>query len=153
MAELFIDSLGSGDTETALAQLGPRSVAYIQALGGDPLGFVSEMQEGYGAWAGSPDVAISAASAGVVAPLTSELAIVTVQGTYPGEGEAEDRVDAFPMVREGDRWMVELVAFAGGNLAAAGVVPAALAGWSPNLVLTLVVVPGLATAACGLALL
>jgi energy-coupling factor transport system substrate-specific component len=46
-----------------------------------------------------------------------------------------------------------LLAFGGGNLAAAGVVPAALAGAAPNLVLTLVVVPGLATAVLGLALL
>jgi hypothetical protein len=73
------------------------------------------MQEGYGAWAGAPDLDISSSSAGVVAPLTSELAIVTVQGTHPGEGEAEDRVDAFPLVREGDRWVVELVAFADGR--------------------------------------
>lgn len=115
VARLFIDSLGSGDTETALAQLGPRSLAYIESLGGDPLGFVTEMQEGYGAWADAPDLALSSASAGVVAPLTSELAIVTVQGTHPGEGEAADRVDAFPLVREGDRWVVELVAFADGR--------------------------------------
>jgi hypothetical protein len=115
VARLFIDSLGSGDTEAALAQLGPRSIAYIESLGGDPLGFVTEMQEGYGAWAGAPDLDISSSSAGVVAPLTSELAIVTVQGTHPGEGEAEDRVDAFPLVREGDRWVVELVAFADGR--------------------------------------
>ena len=50
-----------------------------------------------------------------MAPLESELAIVTVQGTNPGEGDAQDRVDAFPMVREGDRWVVELVAFADGR--------------------------------------
>jgi hypothetical protein len=115
VARLFIDALGAGDTETALAQLGPRSIAYIESLGGDPLGFVTEMQEGYGAWAGAPDLTLSSASAGVVAPLTSELAIVTVQGTHPGEGDAEERVDAFPLVREGDRWVVELVAFADGR--------------------------------------
>lgn len=46
-----------------------------------------------------------------------------------------------------------LVAFGGGNLAAAGIVPAVLAGFSPNLTLALVVVPGLATAVLGLALL
>lgn len=115
VTRLFIDALGAGDTEAALALLGPRSTAYIQSLGGDPLGFVTEMQEGYGAWAGAPDLDISSASAGVVAPLTSELAIVTVQGTHPGEGTAEDRVDAFPLVREGDRWVVELVAFADGR--------------------------------------
>ena len=115
VARLFIDSLGSGDTATALAQLGPRSIAYIESMGGDPLGYVSEMQEGYGGWAGSPDVAITSATAGVVPPLTSELAIVTVQGTHPGEGEATDRVDAFPLVREGDRWVVELAAFADGR--------------------------------------
>ena len=114
-ARQFIDALGSGETELALSLLGPRSVAYIESLGGDPLGFVVEMQEGYGSWAGAPDLEISSTSAGVVAPLESELAIVTVQGTNPGEGDPEDRVDAFPMVREGDAWVVELVAFADGR--------------------------------------
>jgi hypothetical protein len=115
VARTFIDALGSGETELALSLLGPRSVAYIESLGGDPLGFVTEMQEGYGSWAGAPDLEVSSTSAGVVAPLESELAIVTVQGTNPGEGDAEDRVDAFPMVREGDQWVVELVAFADGR--------------------------------------
>jgi len=46
-----------------------------------------------------------------------------------------------------------LVAFGGGNLAAAGWVPAALATWPPNILLSLVVLPGLATAVLGLALL
>jgi energy-coupling factor transport system substrate-specific component len=46
-----------------------------------------------------------------------------------------------------------LVAFGGGNLAAAGVLPSALAGGSANLALALVVLPGLATAGVGLALL
>lgn len=115
VAQSFIDALGSGDTAAALALLGPRSTAYIESLGGDPLGFVAEMQEGYGAWAGADDVELSATSAGVVPPLESELSIVTVQGTYPGEGEATQRVDAFPMVRQGDGWVVELVALADGR--------------------------------------
>jgi len=46
-----------------------------------------------------------------------------------------------------------LVAFGGGNLAAAGWLPAALAVGSPNLALSLAVLPGLATAVFGLALL
>jgi len=46
-----------------------------------------------------------------------------------------------------------IVAFAGGNLAAAGMLPAALTAASPNLTLALVVLPGLATAVLGLALL
>jgi energy-coupling factor transport system substrate-specific component len=46
-----------------------------------------------------------------------------------------------------------LVAFGGGNLAAAGWLPGALATWPPNLSLSLVVLPGLATAVLGLALL
>ena len=46
-----------------------------------------------------------------------------------------------------------LVAFGGGNLAAAGVLAPIFAGLSPNLTLALVVVPGLATAVLGLALL
>jgi energy-coupling factor transport system substrate-specific component len=46
-----------------------------------------------------------------------------------------------------------LVGFGGGNLAAAGVLPAALAATSPNVALALVVLPGLATAMLGLALL
>jgi energy-coupling factor transport system substrate-specific component len=46
-----------------------------------------------------------------------------------------------------------LIAFAGGNLAAAGMLPAALTVASPNLTLALVVLPGLATAVIGLALL
>jgi hypothetical protein len=115
VARAFIDALGAGETEVALSHLGPRSVAYIESLGGDPLGFVTELQEGYGSWAGAPDLAISSTPAGVVPPLESELAIVTVQGTNPGEGDPADRVDAFPMVLEGDRWVVELVAFADGR--------------------------------------
>lgn len=46
-----------------------------------------------------------------------------------------------------------LVAFGGGNLAAAGLLPAALTHASPNVTLALVVVPGLVTAVLGLALL
>ena len=46
-----------------------------------------------------------------------------------------------------------VVAFAGGNLVAAGLVPASLLALGPNLALALVVVPGLATAVLGLALL
>lgn len=115
VARSFIQALGDGDSEAALQLLGPRSLAYIEATAGDPLGFVTEMQEGYGAWAGAPDLALSAAVAGVVPPLESELAVVTVQGTHPGEGEPQARVDAFPLVRDGDRWVVELVAFAPGR--------------------------------------
>jgi energy-coupling factor transport system substrate-specific component len=46
-----------------------------------------------------------------------------------------------------------LVAFGGGNLAVAGWLPAALAAWPPTLALSLVVLPGLAIAVLGLALL
>lgn len=111
----FIDALGAGEAAEALALLGPRSTAYIESTGADPLAFVTEMQEGYGAWAGADDVEITATSAGVVAPLEGELSIVTVQGTHPGEGSPSPRVDAFPLVREGDRWVIELVALADGR--------------------------------------
>ncbi len=46
-----------------------------------------------------------------------------------------------------------LVAYAGGNLVAAGVLPPVLAAFSPNVALTIVVVPALAIAMLGLALL
>ena len=46
-----------------------------------------------------------------------------------------------------------LIAFGGGNLAAAGALPAMLAAFSPNVALGLVVVPGVALAVLGLALL
>lgn len=46
-----------------------------------------------------------------------------------------------------------LVAFGGGNLAAAGWLPVALTAWPPNLALALVVLPGLGIAVLGLALL
>ena len=46
-----------------------------------------------------------------------------------------------------------VVAFVGGNLAAAGALPAGLVASSPNLTLARVVLPGLATAVLGLALL
>jgi energy-coupling factor transport system substrate-specific component len=46
-----------------------------------------------------------------------------------------------------------LIAFGGGNLTAAGALPALVAGASPNTALGLVVVPGLVLAAVGLALL
>jgi energy-coupling factor transport system substrate-specific component len=45
------------------------------------------------------------------------------------------------------------IAFGGGNLAAAGLLPVDVAALSPNVVLALVVLPGLATAVLGLALL
>lgn len=108
----WLDALGDGETEVAASLLGPRSVAYIEALGGDPTGFMQESQEGYGAWSGSPDVEISAGATTPVELLGpgSELAIVTVTGTYPGEGDRRFRVDVIPVVSDQGAWRIETVA-------------------------------------------
>ena len=65
-----------------------------------------------------------------------------------------------PTLSAGRRWLGAtlvfagaLIAFGGGNLVAAGLLPAAMAGLAPNLALALVVLPGLGTAVLGLALL
>jgi hypothetical protein len=110
----WIGALGEGDDEKAASLLGPRSVAYLQSLGGDPVGLMHEMEEGYGAWAGSPDVEFAA---GQPVPLELlgpgvELSIVTVAGTYPGEGESEQRVDVIPVVTDEDGHRVEMIAHA-----------------------------------------
>jgi hypothetical protein len=103
----WVHALGSGDTETAAALLGPSSRRYIESLGTDPERFSFDFQEGFGAWAGAPDLAattVAIPDAGVV---------VVLSGTYAGEGSATtDRMDAVPAVEVAEgRWAVEPVAF------------------------------------------
>ncbi len=71
-----------------------------------------------------------------------------------------DVMEPRPTSSAGRRWLGAalvfagaLIAFGGGNLVAAGMLPAAMAGLAPNLALALVVLPGLGTAVLGLALL
>jgi hypothetical protein len=110
----WIDALGDGEPEAAAALLGPRSVSYIQALGGDPAGMMQEYEEGYGGWAASPDVQIASAETVPVDLLGpgTELTIVTVSGTYPGEGASEFRVDVIPVVTDQGEGRIETMAHA-----------------------------------------
>jgi len=103
----WIQALGTGDTDTAAALLGPASRRYIESLGTTPERYSFDFQEGYGAWAGAPDLVLTPVGipdAGVV---------VVLSGTYAGEGSATtDRIDAIPAVEvvEG-QWAVEPVAY------------------------------------------
>jgi hypothetical protein len=111
----WIDELGSGDLAAAAARLGPRTLRYLGEVGADPVGYMAESQEGLGGWAGAPDLRVVAATVGPVELLGpgAQLAIVTVEGTHPGEGAAQYRVDAIPVVNDGSQWVVEHLAHAG----------------------------------------
>jgi hypothetical protein len=70
---------------------------------------MAEYEEGYGAWAGSPDLELASVDVGPVDLLgpDAQLTIVTVAGTYPGEGDPAFRIDVLPVVAEGDQLRVE----------------------------------------------
>ncbi len=113
----WLEAIGSGDFDAAAALVGPRSRAYVEALGGNVEGMVRESQEGYGAWPDSPDMSTTEVDLGDIdgAPAT----IVVVSGTWTGEGDTEFRHDAIPAVRHADGWLVEPWAFSsdtGGRL-------------------------------------
>lgn len=104
----WIEAVGAGDVDAAIALTGPRSAAYADALtGGAGLeGFIIESGEGYGAWAASPDRKTTAVALATSAG--EEISVVILSGTWTGEGGTGFRTDAIPTVR-GSRggWLVE----------------------------------------------
>lgn len=111
----WLTGLAEGDTAAAAALLGPRSIAYLQSIGGDPVGVMAEAQEGFGAWPDAADLQMVSAPLGVAAPLGAELAVVSISGTYPGEGGGSFRVDAVPVVQDPAGWRIEQFAHQAGR--------------------------------------
>jgi hypothetical protein len=108
----FLQALAEGDAATAAGLLGPRSQAYITAIGGTPEGLMQESQEGFGAWVDAPDLTVAAVEIGPT-PIDAEgqdTAFVVVSGTYTGEGSTGYRVDVFPAVKGPEGWRVEHLA-------------------------------------------
>lgn len=105
----WLGALGGGNLETAAALTGPRSRAYVEALGGNLDGMLIEMAEGYGAWMTSTDRSMTEVAIGELGG--AQMAVVVISGTRTAEGETEERVDAIPVIRDDGRWMVEPVAF------------------------------------------
>jgi len=115
----WIEALGAGRIDAAVALVGPRSEAYIRSLGANVRGVMTESQEGYGAWANTPDRSTTEIDLGVVSDVSST--VVAVSGTWRGEGEDGFRVDAVPATKSGRNgtWLVEPMAFepkSGGRL-------------------------------------
>jgi hypothetical protein len=110
----WLDALGGGDVAAAAALTGPRTVRYVEALGPDVTleGFLTESQEGFGAWAGADDLTIELVPIGPLDFDGGTLQVVVVSGTYPGEGgDAGERHDVFPLVDDGEGFRVEHLAF------------------------------------------
>jgi hypothetical protein len=107
--ETWLAELAAGDAAAAATQLGPRTLGYLQTIGADPVGLMTESQEGYGAWPDATDAQVATIPLGSVPQLGTELAVVTISGTYPGEG-AGPRVDALPVVLDSGAWRIESAA-------------------------------------------
>ena len=106
----WLDAIGTADTATALRLTGPRTQAYYDALGADMTGIVTEWGEGYGAWADSDD--LSTAVVNLPELDGHAIAVVTVSGTWAGEGTAGYRTEAIPVVENADgTWSAEPAAF------------------------------------------
>ncbi|MBW3574630.1 MAG: hypothetical protein KY450_07150 [Actinobacteria bacterium] len=105
----WLDALGDGDVELAASLTGPRTVAYLEALGQDVEEYLVVAAEGYGSWASSPDRGTTEIDLGTLdgAPV----AVVVVTGARTAEGTTEIRTDAFPVVQADGTWLVEPVAF------------------------------------------
>jgi hypothetical protein len=109
----WLDALGSGDVDTAAELTGPRTAAYIESQAPDATleGFLTESQEGFGAWAGSEDRTVTLLPLEPIEFDGGTLQVVVVSGTHPGEGEPGSRVDVFPVVDDGEGYKVEHLAF------------------------------------------
>lgn len=107
----WLEAVGAGDVEAALALTGPRTIAYYDALGADIRGVLAESGEGYGGWVDSPDRTTALVPLGEVQG--QAVAAVVLAGTWSGEGEDGYRVQAIPVVQAagGDAWLVEPAAF------------------------------------------
>ncbi len=128
----WLDAVGAGDLKAAAALTGPRSVAYVDALGANLEGFLYEAGEGFGGWAESPDRSTTEVDLNTADG--EEIVIVVVSGTWTGEGEDGFRTDAIPAVRRADgSWAVEPWAFdpeVGGRLEIESPTPAAEQGFN-----------------------
>jgi hypothetical protein len=110
----WLEALGAGEVATAVTLTGPRTTAYVESLGPDVTleGFLTESQEGFGAWAGADDLTIELVPIGPLDFDGGTLEVVVVSGTYPGEGgDAGERHDVFPLVDDGEGFRVEHLAF------------------------------------------
>jgi hypothetical protein len=106
----WLEALGAGNLEAAASLTGPRTVAYLDALGSDLEEYLTVAAEGYGAWAASPDRSTTEVDLGGVEG--RPIAVVVVSGTRRSEGFTELRTDALPVVQSEDgTWLVEPVAF------------------------------------------
>jgi hypothetical protein len=100
----FLDALGRGDLATAAALLGPRSEEYVTSQSGSVEAWLTEAEEGYGAWAASSDRTVRAVEG---------LPVVLVEGTVTVEGSTEFRRLAVPVVyaESAKAWFVDPWAF------------------------------------------
>lgn len=106
----WVEALGSGDTDTAWAALGPASQAYF----GSKSAFATEgpaLAEGIGAWSAASPEAVYVTS--LVASGDGEVVIVTLVGTVEQEGVSHERADAFPVRVVDGTARLEPFAFAG----------------------------------------
>jgi hypothetical protein len=115
----WLDAVASGDVAAAAALTGPRSARYIESQGPDVTleGFLIESSEGYGSMADAPDLEVAERPLGTFE--FGEVVLVTVSGTYTGEGSDGFVTFVFPVVIDGDEALVEPWAFspeAGGRL-------------------------------------
>lgn len=108
----WLDALGQGEVAAAAELTGPRSVAYIESLGPDVTveSFLTESQEGFGAWPDAEDLEVRLTSIGPLDFDGGTLQVVVVSGTYPGDGGGF-RIDVFPLVDDGEGFKVEHLAF------------------------------------------
>ena len=109
----WVDALGAGDGETAVALLGPGSIDYIESLGQEPVSFMSELSEGYGAWSASTDR--STTDMPVPSESGATVAVVVLMGTVQQEGTTAYRTVAVPVRSEDGRYRVEPVALGDGE--------------------------------------
>ncbi len=125
----WLDALGNGDVELAASLTGPRTVAYLDALGQDVEEYLVVAAEGYGSWASSPDRGTTEIDLATIdgTPVT----VVVVTGTRTAEGTTEVRTDALPVVQADGAWLVEPVAFdpdVGGRIEISSPPPSAQGG-------------------------
>jgi hypothetical protein len=107
----WLDSVAAGDVDTAAGLTGPRSVAYMASQSDTALDeALRTSAEGYGAMAGAADLSMQELSLGRFE--FGEVVLVTVSGTFTGEGyEAGYTTFVFPVVIDGGEALVEPWAF------------------------------------------
>lgn len=101
----WIEALGRGDTAAAAALLAPASARYAAEMAGSAAAFMTEVSEGYGAWAASPDrstVEMTVTSGG-----DGGIEVVVLLGTVIQEGSTQYRTDAIPVRFDGNEYRVE----------------------------------------------